>query len=135
MSQLGLEVMISRLAGNASTVEAVQKSLGKTITQVELKDDVLRLTSEDGSVLSLWDDRQSCCESRWMSCDADLPYYVGAVLQDVSIESAEIPAPEGSDVYDAQFLHVHTSKGILDAVTHLNHNGYYGDFSITASLS
>lgn len=134
MSHPGMGVMIGMLGGNESTVTAIKESLGKTIRSVELKDDILRLTFDDGSILSLRDAGQSCCESRWMSTDADLPYYAGAVLQDISLASAEIAPPEGSGCYDAQFLQVHTSKGILDAVTHVNHNGYYGGFWIVATL-
>lgn len=114
------------------TVEAIKGSLGKTIADAKLENDTLTLKFTDGTSLSFSDERQSCCESRWMHTDADLPYYSGAVFTDVSLESAEIAPPEGSDVYDAQFLHIHTNKGILDAVTHVDHNGYYGGFWIVA---
>lgn len=129
-------VMIGMLGGNESTVNAVKQSLGKTIKAVVLADDVLRVTFTDDTTLSLRDDGQSCCESRWMTTDADLPYYAGAVLQDISLETAELPPPPESsyDVKEAQFLHLHTSKGILDAVTHVDHNGYYGGFWIVATV-
>lgn len=106
--------------------------VGKIILSISQRNDDAVIAFTDGTELWLYDDKQSCREARWMHTDADLPYYFGATLLDVSIESAAIPVPEDSDVYDAQFLHIHTDKGIADFVTHVDHNGYYGGFWIRA---
>jgi hypothetical protein len=132
MSNPGLGVMIGMLGGNEKTVAAVKSSLGKTILSAWLKDDVLRLTFTDGTTLKLWDDGQSCCESRYMVCDADLPAFTGATL--VNIELREGPSLPAGEEHETQFLNVVTSKGIIDAVTHNEHNGYYGGFWIVASV-
>ena len=132
MSMPGMGVMIGMLGGNKKTVEAVRAALGKVIYKATLEDDTLMLAFEDGSRLAFTDEGQSCCERRWMHTDADLPYYTGAKLLDVSLEAAAPPPPDDADAYEAQFLHIHTDKGILDAVTHVDHNGYYGGFWVVA---
>jgi len=78
MSNLGIGVMIGMLSSNESTVDAIKSSLGKTIREVTLSDEQLRVGLDGGSVLVLWDDGQSCCEERYMRTDDDLPYYSDA---------------------------------------------------------
>ena len=132
------------LSGNGETVDAIKSSLGKTIKTVENKDnvdvgrydtaDALVITFEDGSTLSLWDGGQSCCEHRYMVVEADLPYFSGAKLVDIDIR--QMPDVEGDyDVHEAQVLVVTTDKGVIDAVTHNEHNGYYGGFWMQASVA
>lgn len=131
----GMGVMIGMLGGNEKTVESIKTSIGKVIREVWLKEDKLKLDFMDGTTLVLWDDGQSCCESRWMHTDADLPYYSGATLLDISVAAVELPrSEEAYDVHEAQFLHINTSKGLLDVVTHVDHNGYYGGFWIVANV-
>jgi hypothetical protein len=138
VSGLGLGVMINMLAGNAGTVEAVRASIGQTIRSVALVGETLTVTFESGDVLRISDEGQSCCESRYMTCgDLDnADYYAGAML--VSIEERDAPSAADGDDYgehEIQFLVVTTSKGVITAETHNEHNGYYGGFSLTATLS
>ena len=122
--------MIQRLFGHNGG-ENVTAAVGHIITAVRLADNVLRIGLDDGSVLSLQDDGQSCCEARYMRTDDDLSSFVGATLIDV--ELADAPPVEGDyDVHEVQFLNVKTSKGVLALSNHNEHNGYYGGFAITA---
>jgi hypothetical protein len=143
MDNLGFGVLLGMLGGNAETVAAVKASLGKEIRAVELRSgdsdwgehvDQLRLTLNDGTTLCLWDGGQSCCEHRYMHSDADLPAFVGATLMDVSLAEAPTVSAEYDQDHEMQILNVHTSKGVLDVVTHNVHNGYYGGFWIQARL-
>ena len=133
MGNLGLGVMLGMLSGNASTVEAVRSSVGKTIESASLVENVLRIKLGDGSTLSLRDDGQSCCEARYMRTDDDLAYYAGSTLLD--FELADAPSVKAEyEEHDVQFLHVKTSKGSFTMSNHVEHNGYYGGFLIVASV-
>lgn len=134
MTQLGMGVMINMLAGNSETYAAVKASIGETIKSVELKDDQIVIELENGSTLRLWDDGQSCCESRFITTDADLPSYKGDKI--VDFETRELPSVEKDyDYHEQQTLLIKTDKGQIDFVTHVQHNGYYGGFYVKASLS
>lgn len=131
---IGVMIGIGMLGGNDETAKAVHKSIGKTIQKVGLvESETLRIEFTDGTRLNLWDDGQSCCEIRHMEMDRDLSYFVGATLIDIGIKDA--PSIEDNyDIHEIQFLEVHTSKGVFQAANHNEHNGYYGGFSIRASV-
>jgi len=138
VSTLGLGVMLASLGDRSDTVTAVRGALGKRIAKAEVMPTktCLRIAFEDGTRLRLWDGGQSCCESRYMTCDDDLPYYMGAELLDVEVKDG--PKANGDDGYgdhDQQFLVVTTSKGAFTVANHNEHNGYYGGFAIEASLA
>jgi hypothetical protein len=125
--------MINALGGNRETVEAVQAAMGKTITALSLTDDQLRFEFEDGSRLRLWDNGQSCCESRYMQTDDDLPYYIGAKFVGAEVRDGGSTESEYGDAHEIQFLVVTTDRGTFSMASHNQHNGYYGGFWITAS--
>lgn len=132
MSNLGLGVMIKMLGGNAETADAFHSSIGKVISAVELtQEDELHLHFEDGTGLKLWDDGQSCCESRYMRTDDNLDEYIGATLVGGEVKDAPDITTE-YDTHEVQFLEIQTSKGPLTMASHNKHNGYYGGFSIQA---
>ena len=137
MSGLGMGVMIGMLGSNKETVEAIMAALGKQISAVQVKDDVLSMAFTDKSTLQLRDDGQSCCESRYMVCDDKLDNFAGGTLLDISLEDAPDPPKTGEweEAHEAQFLHVKTSKGSFTVSNHVEHNGYYGGFWIVASLA
>ena len=132
----GLGVLINRLGGNEKTVAAVQQALGKVLIAITLDDNKLTLTIDGGARIVLWDDGQSCCESRYMRTDDDLASFVGATVQ--SMELAAAPNVESADEYgeehEVQFLRILTDKGPLVLSNHNEHNGYYGGFSIAAKV-
>ena len=131
MSKLGTGVMIHMLGGNEDSVKAWRSVVGQRITALELSDNELRMTVADGTKIALRDDGQSCCETRYMRTDADLPYYVGAVLLDAEVANA----PAVRDEYGAHevaFLNVKTDRGVFTMSNHNEHNGYYGGFSVIA---
>lgn len=134
MGQIGLGVMIKMLSGNASSVEAFTGAIGKTITALTLgEDEALHFVFEDGTKLMLFDDGQSCCESRYMRTDDKLDEYVGAKLLGAEIKEAP-GIPMEYEEHDVEFLEVQTDKGVFTMSSHNEHNGYYGGFSITAKV-
>ena len=131
LGNLGLGVMINMLGGNEESVKAFKGALNKEIMALTLEDDELLFTFSDNTKIKFYDDGQSCCESRYMTTDDDLGYYVGSTLLDAEI--ADAPNQDQEDEYgdhEVQFLKVKTSKGVFTMETHNEHNGYYGGFYI-----
>lgn len=137
MTTPGLGVMIQALGGNEETVKAHNLAVGRVIQSVALepKDGAknLVLTFSDGSTLTATDDGQSCCESRYMTCDDDLTSFVGDELVGLSLEDGPDVGSE-YDYHEQQFLKVQTSRGSFTVANHNEHNGYYGGFWITLSF-
>jgi len=113
--------------------EAVRWCVGKPVTALSVTGSDLNIDFADAR-LRIFDDGQSCCESRYMVCDDDLTAYIGAQLMDVTIEDAP-DMPDEYGVHQVQFLHVKTSAGSFTVSSHNEHNGYYGGFYISAHLS
>ncbi len=125
--------MLAHLSDDSATAEAVRRSIGKTIASVTVDGDRLVIAFDSKDSLSLFDSGQSCCENRYLTCgDLDnAEYYKGATL--VGIELRDAPAAENEyDIHEVQFLLVTTSKGVITAETHNEHNGYYGGFAVEA---
>lgn len=133
--QLGMGVLINYLRGNEGTVNAITAAKGKTIAVVSMNDG-LKLEFTDGSSLYLWDDGQSCCEHRYMTSDdlGTFPYYSGAEFLGPELRDAP-SIEEEFDAHDCMFLDIKTSKGVFTCVTHNEHNGYYGGFSLRAEFT
>lgn len=133
MSNFGMGVLINMLGGNSETVEAFQASVGKVISSIALtQEDELHLKFEDGTGLKLWDDGQSCCESRYMRTDDNLDEYIGATFVGGEVKDAPNVSDEEYGEHEVQFLEIQTSKGPLTMASHNEHNGYYGGFYIQA---
>ena len=125
--------MLGHLAGNADSVEAFTKAIGKTISSVTLgEDDALHFVFDDGFKMKIADEGQSCCESRYMRTDDDLKDYIGAKLLGAEVKEAPNIKTE-DDEHEVQFLEIQTSKGVFTMASHNEHNGYYGGFCIRAS--
>ena len=96
-----------------------------------MEDDRLRITFADGKAISIWDNGQSCCESRYMTTDDNLSSLVGRTL--TRIEAKDGPDISGGDdsCHETCFVEVGTDAGFVTVTTHNEHNGYYGDFGLT----
>jgi hypothetical protein len=92
---------------------------------------------EDGRWLSIADEGQSCCESRYMTCDDDLSGHEGGQLISINTDAPGHGPEVGEDDYgchDTRFVKVQTTKGSFTICTHNEHNGYYGGFSLRVKL-
>ena len=133
MCSLGIGVMIKMLSGNEESVDAFTSVLGKKIVSLSIgEDDALHFEFADGSKIKIFDDGQSCCESRYMRTDDDLSFFIGSELLGAEIKEGPSAGDDG-DVHDVQFLEVQTSKGVFTMSSHNEHNGYYGGFAIRAA--
>jgi len=114
--------------------ERVEKCVGKTLSLLKLENEILELQFVDNTAIRIWDNEQSCCESRYMNTCDELTYYVGSKFLGMEVRNGpEIPAEYGC--HETQFLIVKTSLGEFTCVTHNEHNGYYGGFSIDTELT
>ena len=103
--------------------------VGKPITDVKLEGGRIKFTFDNGSTLAIYDGGQTCCESRYMVCDDDLPFFIGASLVSVEVRDGSV-TESGYIVHEIEFLDIQTTKGLIQCATHNEHNGYYGGFSI-----
>ena len=110
--------------------------IGKVIKTIEIKDDALCLIFNDDVRLKIYDDGQSCCESRYMTCDDDLSLFEGSNFADISLNTVKGATNETEDdIHEIMFLDIHTSIGVFTICTHNEHNGWYGGFNISTCLS
>ncbi len=129
----GVGVILSYLGGNKDSVEAFRAAMGKEIQSVTLgEDEALHFVFTDGSKIGIFDDGQSCCESRYMRTDDDLAFYVGASLLGGVVRDAPTRADNDYEEHEVQFLEIQTTKGTFTMSSHNVHNGYYSGFSIRA---
>lgn len=113
--------------------EIIKAAQGKTIasvTMVATSDESLLIGFDDGTSITISDKGQSCCESRYMTCDDDLNKLIGDKFLGVETRSGDCSEDNGYDVHETEFVEVKTSGPGVTLVTHNEHNGYYGGFSI-----
>lgn len=147
-ANLGMGVMINMLFGDGrKTNEALMEAIGRTITSVEIKDldskedrereenQHIVIGLDNGKKLIIFDSGQSCCESRYITTDADLPSYIGKSIMGFRQGEYKGVEDDHGESHDCQSLLIDTSEGVIDFVTHVEHNGYYGGFSIQAKLT
>jgi len=131
-------------------IDGIQPCIGKIIKSIECgeyddahryrdgkyRDDhgsFLALEFTDGTT-ALLRDKPSCCETRVMSSDDDLPYYVGSVLMDVDLREGGETEDDGGDCHEWCFLLITTSLGVVTVCSHNYHNGYYGGMHLELSI-
>lgn len=113
----------------ASIGTGASKYYGRRILAVDLTDERLILTLDDGRRPSIRDNGQSCCEARYMTTDDDVKSLVGHTL--IRIEAKDGPDLEGCECHESVFVEVATDSGFITLVNHNEHNGYYGGFFLT----
>ena len=113
-----------------SKIDTIGEYYGKKVESAEIKDNRLNITFDDGVDISLWDNGQSCCEERYITCDDDVSSLVGGVLTDISV--SDVTESGGDyDVHEIAFVKVVTDRFAITLTTHNIHNGYYGGFGLT----
>lgn len=135
MGQLGIGAMLGRLGGNEESVKAITSVLNKTIKYVKVDEEMnaLRFEFKDGTKFKIFDDGQSCCESRYMRTDDDLTQFSGAIFIGAELKDAPNIEDEYGD-HEVQFLEIQTDKGVFTCSNHNEHNGYYGGFWVICAM-
>jgi len=125
---IGIGAMLHALSGGSE--HAASEYVGREIEAATIHDERLVLVFTDGTVIHIWDNGQSCCESRYMSMDDDLSSVIGGRL--VNIEAKDGPTVEDyGGEHETCFVEIATDKGFITITNHNEHNGYYGGFGLT----
>lgn len=127
----GFGVMLHMLGGGSK--HSSGEYVGKVVENAYIDESKLYIDFEDGTKIRIYDDGQSCCEARYMTCDDNPAALIGGTW--VSAQVQDGPSLQGDSAYaephDQQFLIVQTSKGTITIANHNEHNGYYGGFGMT----
>lgn len=132
MAQLGIGAMLHYLGGGSAP--SPKEFVGKTISSAELKDEALFIGFEDGVRIKIFDNGQSCCESRYMRTDDDVQTLVGHKLMRIDAKDASEKTDGDYDVHEICFLEVGTDSGFVTVANHNQHNGYYGGFGLSIDV-
>jgi len=134
---LGIKVMMNLLGGDKETSSIWKEVEGRTIKAIRLDRGALHFELEDGLGFRLIDDGQSCCEARYITSDGeDFDFYCGAKLKKITMKEGPLRGNhEECDVHEVCFVEIETTKGSFSVCTHVEHNGYYGGFSIALRKS
>lgn len=124
--------MLHYLGGG--TRHSASEFYGKTIASAAMENDRLKLSFTDGTLIEIWDDCQSCCEHRYMTCDDDLAKIIGGNLIRMDVKAGpEIKCKYGYE-HEILFVEVATNECFITIATHNEHNGYYGGFGLTIDI-
>jgi hypothetical protein len=126
---LGVGAMLHQLGGGSEHSSDEYK--GKIISSIEIKDNSLYISFESGEKIRVYDDGQSCCEYRYMTCDDDLQYLVGKSLVHIASKDAPDMQDDHDEVHEVCFLEIMTNDGFANIANHNEHNGYYGGFGLS----
>lgn len=133
MSKLGIGAMLHQLGGGSD--HNTDEFYGRRIVSAEIKDDRLRIGFDDGEHIALWDNGQSCCESRYMTTDDNVADLVGKTLTLIEPKKHEEKDCEYGGSHEMVFIEIQakarTKVTTVTLVTHNEHNGYYGGFGLT----
>ena len=129
MTQLGFGPMLHLVS--AGCPEKPSDFYGKEIVEATIREEALRLMFSDGSKIKIFDDGQSCCESRYMRTDDDVSSLIGHKL--VRIEGKDGPNLNSydDDPHETCFVEIATDAGFITITNHNEHNGYYGGFALS----
>ena len=129
MSQTGIGAMLHMLGGGSE--HNPDEFYGRKITEASCSDECLRISFDDGVTIQISDEGQSCCESRYITCDDDPTDLVGCTLRAIETRPVHDIEGEHGDVHEQIFIDIKTDKASINLCTHNEHNGYYGGFGLT----
>ena len=129
MTEPGFGACLHYLSGGSE--HNASEYYGRKITKAVLNEKELRLTFEDGVVITLTDEAQSCCEERYITCDDDVTSLVGGRLVKIEAKDSGEKVGEYGDTHEWIFIEVATDQIPITLQTHNEHNGYYGGFGLS----
>jgi len=124
---MGIGAMIHYLGGGST--ESANKFYGRKIKAAKMVDDKFIITFAGGSEIAIGDNGQSCCESRYMTCDDNPADLVGGKLRSIEVKKYE-EDEKSDEPHEIAFLEVATETTSITFCTHVEHNGYYGGFGL-----
>ena len=95
--------------------------------------DGIRTTTDEGLILILITDWQSCCETwGYLSSLDNYDDFIDATINSINVvdDALEVTMVQlesnGIDVASCYFVNIDTDKGLLQFTVYNEHNGYYG---------
>lgn len=125
----GLGVMLFMLGGGSR--HSSDEYVGKVVEHAYIDEDKLYIDFEDGTRIRIYDDGQSCCESRYMHSDDNPEVLIGGTWVSAQIQDGPVEEGDYGDTREQQFLVVKSTAGTITVVNYNSHNGYYGGFGLT----
>lgn len=131
---------LERLAKVEKSLEVLLPQIGQKIVDISLKTgdneslDKLILQFSNTNSIAIFDSAHICCETRYMTTDDEITYFIGAEFIDINLRNFQDTESLYGDIHDMQFLEVRTSKGIFTIANHNQHNGCYSGFELAAEL-
>ena len=132
MNQLGIGAMLHQLSGGSE--HRAPEFYGRKIVDATFSEEDVRLTFADGCRIRIYDDGQSCCESRYLTTDDDVRDLVGGALTEVVLREGPEQAGTYDEVHESQFMDIRTDKGFITVSSHNEHNGYYGGICMSIAV-
>jgi len=103
---------------------------GRKVINATMDDEAIHIKFDDGTKIKLFDDGQSCCESRYMTTDDDVKSLVGGRWVHAKVKEGPFEEGEYGDCHETAFLEIQTDTGFITVTNHNQHNGYYGGFGL-----
>lgn len=128
MSQNGFMVNLHYLCGGSK--HRPDEYYGRKISSAYILNNRLCIGFEDGKKIQIWDAGQTCCESRYITCDDDPQDLIGGVLSNIETKNGG-EKENDYETHEMVFIDIITNKGMITLTTHNEHNGYYGGFALT----
>jgi len=132
MSQPGFGALLHWLGGGSK--HDPSEFVGKVISAASLSEDALQIAFTDGVKIKIFDNGQSCCESRYMRTDDDVQSLVGHFLRRIESKEGPEEVSEYGDTHEVVFLEIGTDSGFITIANHNEHNGYYGGFGLSIEV-
>lgn len=126
---LGIGAMLHQLSGGSENDPS--EFIGKIIEDIQISDNRLKIDFTDASKIDIWDDGQSCCESRYMTTDDDIKSIIGKTIVHIVSKGIEFELDSNDESHEIVFIEIMTNDGFITLVNHNEHNGYYGGFGLT----
>lgn len=112
--------------------------VGKQIlgTRLDDNDNVVLLVLEGGYSLTLSDDGQSCCETRYITCDDNLSDLIGSKFSHIKeLKHTTVDDDEYENEHEIVFVEIRAEDTFCTICTHNEHNGYYGGFNLNVRIT
>lgn len=126
----GIGAMLHYLGGGSD--KDPSDYYGKTITNILIDDERMLIQLEEVTTIKIFDDGQSCCEARYISCDDDVSVLIGEKLSKVESKDGDT-TDDDWQVHETIFIEVATDKDHITFCNHNEHNGYYGGFGLSVT--
>lgn len=128
---LGMGAILHQLGGGSP--KNASDYYGRKIVTASLDNDEIKLGFDDNVTIRIWDDGQSCCESRYITCDDDIKDLIGKKLTKIEVKNHKEETGEYEE-HEMAFVEINAEGSSITFCTHNQHNGYYGGFGLSLDV-